>query len=62
MQATNQDKDFRPNRFYFAKDIIKAKPISQMHIINYDMKTIHNISGNCGLTDCGTQSINFLLF
>ena len=36
-------KDFTPNRGYFAKDIIKARPISQVHIINIAMKTIHNL-------------------
>jgi hypothetical protein len=37
------EKDFAPNRGYFADDIIKVNVISQMHIINLPMKTIHNI-------------------
>jgi hypothetical protein len=37
-------KDFTPYRGYFADDIIKVRLISQMHIINLSMKTIHNIS------------------
>ncbi len=33
--------DNRYNRCYFAEDIIEAKPISQMHIINFNMNYIH---------------------
>jgi len=39
-------KDFTLNRFYSADDIIQAKPISQMHIINLDMQCIHKFNQN----------------
>ena len=36
-------KDFTRNRCYFGEDIIQAKPISQMHVINLNMNCIHSI-------------------